>query len=182
MQLINPVREVHRTSKTGPLARVKIHRCYFFMIGGSPAPPYCPRRRFESCSDGCCVCDELTSRLLRLEVFCFSLARLFVFLVFAIHPPIIYYDGLDNLPLVRPEDTKEQALQGEAEHSWVSESGKTYAKITEDPYIDTEIRPRDRIAHDAAILTFLRDPIRFDVGKKIVASLEGPNQKNPCCS
>ncbi len=40
-----------------------------FMIGGSPAPPYCPIRRLASCSNGCSVCGLISRCLFRFEVF-----------------------------------------------------------------------------------------------------------------
>ena len=57
------------------------------MIGGSPAPPNCPMRRLESCSNGWLVCELISGFRLRLEVFFFGLVCLFLFLFIAIKSP-----------------------------------------------------------------------------------------------
>src|SRR5688572_19724166 len=62
--------------------------CYFFIIGGSPAPPNCPMRRLESCSKGCSVCGLISRCLLRFDVFFWEPACLPLFFAFGIESPL----------------------------------------------------------------------------------------------
>jgi hypothetical protein len=70
----------------------------YFMIGGSPVPPNCPMRRFESCSNGCSVCEPMFRCLLRLEVF-FGPACLPLFFALVIRSlPFCLLTGSSRMP------------------------------------------------------------------------------------
>src|SRR5688500_15915393 len=70
------------------------------MSGGSPAPPYCPMRRFASCSKGSFVCGLILRLLRRLVVvFFFGRLRLVAFF-FAIKPPNLALNLIQRGPLL----------------------------------------------------------------------------------
>ena len=61
------------------------------MSGGSPAPPYCPIRRLESCSKGWLVCPGTMSCFRRRLDGLFFGRPCLVFLLFAIQTSVIFF-------------------------------------------------------------------------------------------